>query len=235
MEFPKEPTPPHLRDGVKAGILTSIRHDVEHRGGRTARLLVAAGVVGVVGAVGVTLLVSRHPLGLHPPWHVAVFSAVWAGLLIVSLAISLLRLRTPSLPLAQAAAIGILGLGLAGICGAVCPDQHFLHWWAGTSIGASLLGGGGPALSAMCFGLLVTLFFGGVSALVLIGGSCEATIRPIFPAAMLLVLLAPGVALQSIDASWAVFGAWILGTGLGAYLGVAAGIRVHTLLSPDST
>jgi len=210
MESPKERISPHLRDGVKAGILASIKQDVEHRAGRTARLLVAAGVLGVVGAVGVTLLVSTHPLGHHPPWHVAVFSAVWAGLLIVSLAISLLGLKTPSLPLARAAAVGILGLGLAGICGAVCPDQHFLHWWS------------------------VTLFFGAVSAVVLIGRSGERSIRPIFPAGMLLVLLAPGIALQSFDTSWAVFGSWILGTGLGAYLGIAAGIRVRALLSSDS-
>lgn len=233
-ESPNERTPIYLREGVKEGVLASIRRDVWHRGGHTARLLVAAGVVGVVGAVGVTLLISTHPLGHHPPWHVAVFSAVWAGLLIVSLAISFLQLRTASFSLAQAAAVGILGLGLAGICGAICPDQHFLHWWAGTPVGAPLSQGGGPALSAMCFGLLITLFIGTVSAVLLIGRSRERSIRPIFPAAVLLVLLAPGVALQSFDTSWAVFWAWILGTGLGAYLGVAAGIRVRELFSSDS-
>jgi hypothetical protein len=234
MGSPKERTPVHLRDGIKEGILASIKQDVEHRGGRTARILIVAGVLGVVGAVGVTLLVSTHPFGHHPPWHVAVFSAVWAGLLIVSIAISLLRLNTPSLPLARAAAVGILGLGLAGICGIVCPDQHFLHWWSGTPIGASVSKGGGPALSAMCFGLVVTLFFGAVSAAVLLGRSRQMPIRPVFPAAMLLVLLAPGVALQSFDTSWLVFGGWLLGTGLGAYLGVSAGIQVRTLRSSNS-
>jgi hypothetical protein len=33
----------------------------------------------------------------------------------------------------------------------------------------------------------------------------ESPVRPLLPAAMLLALLAPGVALQSIDTSWAVF------------------------------
>jgi hypothetical protein len=233
MEPMDERTPSQLREGVKAGILATIKQDAEHRGGRTARLLIAAGVLGVVGAVGVTLLVSTHPLGHHPPWHVAVFSAVWAGLLIVSLAIRLLQLRTPSLPLAHAAAVGVLGLGLAGICGAVCPDQHFLHWWSGTSIGASLLEGGGLPLSAMCFGLIVTVFFGMVAAVVLIAPSREMPIRPILPATALLVLLAPGIALQSFDTSWVVFAAWMFGTGLGACVGVAAGIRVRELLSSD--
>ena len=229
----RERTPTHLRDGVKAGILATIKQDVEHRGGHTARLLVAAGMLGVGSAIGVTLLVSAHPLGDHPPWHIVVFSAVWAGLLIVSLAIYLLRLRTPSLLLADSAAVGILGLGLAGICGAVCPDQHFLHWWSDTPTGASLLNSGGLPLSAMCFGLVVTLFFGIVSAVVCIGHSRERPIRPILPATMLFVLLAPGVALQSYDTSWAVFAAWMLGTGLGAYVGVAAGIRVRQLLATD--
>ena len=230
MESSRTRAPNDVRDGVKAGILDSIKRDVEQRGGRTARLLVAAGVLGVVGAVGVTLLVSTHPFGHHPPWHVAIFSAVWTGLLIVSLAITFLQIRTPSLPLAHSAAIGILGLGLAGICGAICPDQHFLHWWSGTPIGAPLSKAGGPTLSAMCFGLVVTLFFGLVSSVVLVSRRRVGSMRPIYPAATLLVLLAPGVALQSFDTSWAVFGAWILGTGLGAYLGVSAGIQIRRLL-----
>lgn len=225
-----ERTPPELREGVKAGILASIQRDVEHRGGRTARLLVAAGVLGVVGAVGVTLLISGHPFGHHPPWHVAVFSAVWSGLLIVSLAIVFLQLRTPGLPLAHAASIGILGLGLAGICGALCPDQHFLHWWSETRVGAPLEGSAGQAVSAMCFGLVVTVVIGAVSAATtfrrLVGNPTGA----LLPAAMLFVMLAPGVALQSFDTSWAAFGAWLLGTGVGAYVGVAGGMRLRALL-----
>lgn len=230
MESSKERTPPHLHDGVKAGILESIKQDVEHRGGPTARRLVAAGVLGVVGALGVTRLVLSHPLGHHPPWHVAAFSTVWAGLLIVALAISILRLRTPSVPLAEAATVGIVGLGLAGICGAICSDQHFLHWWSDTSIGASTLDSGGPALSALCFGFVITLFIGAVSALMLISRRVGRPIRPILPAAMLLLLLAPGIALQSFDTSWSVFWAWMLGTGLGAYLGVVIGTRARELL-----
>ncbi|HPG28712.1 MAG TPA: hypothetical protein PLW10_23980, partial [Myxococcota bacterium] len=57
----RESTPPDLREGVRSGILASIKQDVERRGGRTARLLLAAGGVGVVGAVGIVLLISGHP------------------------------------------------------------------------------------------------------------------------------------------------------------------------------
>ena len=108
-----------------------------------------------------------------------------------------LQVRTPSLPLARAACVGVLGLGLAGICGAVCPDQHFLHWFSATGIGTTLESTAGSALSAMCLGGVTTLFFGGAAALVALGGSGRPPMRPLLPAAMLLLLLSPGVALQS--------------------------------------
>lgn len=225
-----EHSPPEVREGVRSGILSSIQHDVELRGGRTARLLVAAGLIGVLGAIGVTLLVSGHPFGHHPPWHVAVFSAIWAGLLVVSFAIAFLQVRTPSLPLARSAAVGILGLGLAGICGAVCPDQHFLGWWSATGIGAPLTQTGGPALSALCFGLLTTLFVGLVSAILMLGAALRP-VNPLLPAAVLFILLVPGVALQSVDASFGVATGWLAGTAAGAYLGVAGGVRARKLFS----
>jgi hypothetical protein len=220
-------TPKELREGVRSGILASIQRDIELRGGRTARLLAAAGLIGVSGAVGATLMISGHPFDHHPPWHVAVFASVWAGLLVVSLSLAFLQIRTPSLPLARAACVGILGLGIAGLCGAACPDQHFLHWWAVTGVGAGLASMGGLALSALCFGAVTTLFFGAVAAVVALGGKGRPPVRPLLPAGMLLLLLAPGVALQSVDTSWGVFLGWLLGTGGGAYLGVAGGIRLR--------
>jgi hypothetical protein len=223
-------TPQEVREGVRSGILATLERDVEKRGGRTARLLVAAGAIGVAGAVGVTLLVARHPFDHHPSWHVVVFGAAWAGLLVVSLALVFLQVRTPSLPLARSASAGILGLGLAGICGAACPDQHFLGWWSNTTLGSQLAQTGGPALGALCFGLLTSLGFGAAGAFLALGERRAPPVRPLLPAAMLLVLLAPGVALQSIGTSWGVFSSWILGTAAGAYVGVASGIRLRSLL-----
>ena len=223
-------TPPDLREGVRSGIATAIRRDVELRGGRTARLLAAAGVIGVVGGVGVTLLLSGHPFGHHPPWHVAVFSAVWAGLLVVSFAVVFLQIRTPSLPLARSAFVGILGLGLAGLCGALCPDPHFLVWWSSTGAGAGLAQMGGLALSALCFGVVTALFFAAVSASLLLGGPRQPPVRPIIPSMTLFVLLAPGVALQSVDTSLLSFVGWLGGTAAGAYLGVVAGIRSRAIM-----
>jgi hypothetical protein len=48
---------------------------------------------------------------------------------------------------------------------------------------------------------------------------------------MLLALLAPGIALQSIDTSWPVFWSWLLGSGAGGYAGVAGGGWLRSLLA----
>ncbi len=226
----EERTPPEVREGVRTGILASIRQDVEQRGSRTARFLLAAGVVGVIGAIGATLLLSGHPYHHHPPWHVTAFTTVWAGLLFVSFAIALLQVRTPTLPLARSATVGILGLGLAGICGALCPDQHFLHWWSATSVGQALTETAGLALSALCFGFVTTLVFGAAAAFAVLRDPARP-IGPLLPAAVLAVLLAPGVALQSVGTSAGVFIGWLLGSGAGAHLGVAGAIHVRALLA----
>ena len=226
-----ESTPPELREGIRSGVLGALKQDFELRGGRTARLLVAAGVLGVAGAVGITLLVSGHPFGHHPAWHVIVFSAVWAGLLVVSLSIALLQLRTPSLPLAQAVSVGIMGLGIAGICGALCPDQHFLHWWATTAIGSSVTVVAGPALAAACFGLVASLVVASLAAAIAPRDLRHPAPRPLLPAAMVLLMLAPGIALQSVDTSWGVFLGWLAGAALGSYAGVAGGLRLRSLVA----
>jgi len=227
-----EGTPPDLREGVRAGIVTSLERDLAQRGGRTARRLLVAGAVGVLGALGVTLLLSGHPYGHHPPWHAVLFGAVWTGLLVVALALVLLEVRTPSLPLARSAELATLGLGLAGLCGALCPDQHFLHWWSATAPGGRLAAAFGHAASALCFGFVTALVFGAGAALLRAGGRRAAGLRPLLPAAMLVVLLAPGVALQSIGTSWAVFASWLIGSAAGAWAGVAGGIRLRRRLAP---
>lgn len=192
-----------------------------------------AGVVGVLGAIGATLLVATHPFGHHPSWHVVIVSTVWSGLLIVSFAVVFLKIRTPSLPLARSALVGILGLGLAGICGAVCPDQHFLHWFAEGGVGGPISQAGGMAVGALCFGLMTTFVFGGLSAFLVIVDSDHQSNEPWIPAGILLVLLLPGVALQSVDTSFGVFAGWLVGTALGAYFGVAGGMRARDLLAPQ--
>lgn len=225
-----ERTPADVREGVRSGILASIRQDVEMRGGHTARLLVAAGTIGALGAIGLTRMLTDHPFGHHPSWHLVVFTAVWASVLVVSLALVFLQVRSPSLPLSYAASVGILGLGIAGICGSFCPDPHFLTWWSGTRMGMSLSQLGGLALCALCFGLIATFFVGTVSALIVPRARSRCT-GILLPAAMLTMLLMPGVALQSVDTSGRVLAAWLLGTAVGACLGVASGLRIRSIVT----
>ena len=227
----KERTPAELREGVRSGILAALDRDAELRGGQTARLLIAAGALGVFGAIGMIRMLSGHPYGHHPAWHVVVFAALWSGVLVVALALILLRVRTPSLPLARAACIGILGLGFAGICSGFCPDQHFLDWWSSTRAGGALGAIGGLPISALCFGAVTTIVFGAAAAVVAPEGRPRSPLRPPLPAAMLLILLAPGVALQSFGTSWIVFTSWMLGTAIGAYFGVSIGFAVRARMA----
>ena len=216
--------PADLREGVRSGIVDALRRDTELRGPRTARRLLAAGALGIFGAVGVMLMISGHPYGHHPPWHAVLFAAIWSGFLVVAIALALLEVRTPSLPLARAACVGIVGLGIAGACSALCPDPHFLEWWASTSPGRQLESIGGVPLSVLCFGAVTTAVFGiGAAAGVLRG----TAIRPLLPAAVLVALLSPGIALQSFGTSWSAFAAWMLGACAGAYAGIALGIAIR--------
>jgi hypothetical protein len=223
-------TPGEVREGVRAGIRAVLADDVERRGGRTAGRLAAAGAIGVVGALGTTLFLSGHPFDHHPPWHVLFFVALSAGLLVVSVALALLEVRTPSLPLARSAQVAILGLGLAGICGALCPDPHFLAWWATTGPGSRIRDIAGLAVSAACFGLVATAVFGAIAAFAALRRTSALPITPLLPAVMLLMLLAPAIALQSVGTSWDVFAAWLLGSAAGGYAGVAGGVRLRTLV-----
>ena len=226
-----ERVPSMVRESVRRGIFEAIQQDVELRGGRTAHLLLMAAALGVAGAVGVTALVSGHPFDHQPPWHVTVVSSVWAGLLFVSFAVVLLGVRTPRLQLAKSAAVGILGLGVAGLCGVACPDPHFLSWWSTTSVGDAAARAGGLAPSAFCLGLLSTAGFATVAAFVVLGPAGWDRSTRLLSAAFLVLLLLPGVALQSVETSWLTFAAWAFGTGAGSIVGVGLGHHARARLA----
>jgi hypothetical protein len=177
-------TPAELREGVRAGILGALRGDVEPAAG-ALRACSSGGRDRSRGALGATLLVAVHPFDHHPTWHVATFSALWAGLLVVALAIALLQVRTPSLPLARSAAVGLVGLGIAGLCGAACPDGHFLDWWSSTPLGPDRRVGRAraecPLLRARHDRRL-----GAGSALVVSNPGARLRMRPLLPALMRL-------------------------------------------------
>jgi hypothetical protein len=216
---------------VRAGVLHALAQDFELIGARTLHRLLAAGVLGVVGALGITLLVSGHPFGRHPPWHVLIFSTIWAGLLIVSLSLVFLRIRTPSLPIGRSAAVGVLGLGLAGLCSVVCPDRHFLNWWNGTELGAWVMTWGNLPASALCFGLLTASFFGVVSGFLILRERGHGAWAWALPAGFLFLLLEPGVILQSVGTSPGAPVGWTIGSGAGSQVGVACGIVFRASLA----
>jgi hypothetical protein len=229
-------TPQELRKGVREGILTALGRDTELRGARTARRLVSAGFVGVAGAIGAMALVLEHPYGHHPHWHEFIFTAIWTGLLIVSLALVFLQLRTPSLPIGRAAAVGLLTLGVAGVCSLLCPDRHVMQWWLESTPGTWLATRTIAPLSALCFGLGTTFGFASIGAALLLSRSPSHVSIRALAASMILLLLLPGLILESVGLGASVFAGWIAGTAIGGYAGVVAGIALrrglHGLLSP---
>ncbi|RIL07209.1 MAG: hypothetical protein DCC71_03680 [Proteobacteria bacterium] len=204
-----------------------MRRDFELRSKRTFLLLVLAGAVGVAGALGGTWLVADHPFSHHASWSVAAFSTLWAGLLVVSLALGLLRVRTQSFPLARAALLGLIGLGIAGAFGTACPDPHFLVWWTSTRFRDQLATTAGLHGSALCLGVVATFLFAAMAAVLASGTEGTTAFASILPAVMLLLLLSPAIALQSVGLPLRVGVFWLVGTAVGSLFGVTAGMHVR--------
>jgi hypothetical protein len=221
-------TPEALREGVRSALGNAIASDADRRGGRTGLRLVLSGMLGVAGALAVTWLVAAHPMGHHPSWHLGFFSTSWAGLLVVVLALGLLDVRTPRWPIAQAARTGVLALVIAGLCAYACPDQHFLRWWDGTQLGGWLTRETGATCSAFCLGLIASAAFAFLAALPTLPRKPPALRCAALTAAIIALLLAPGVALQTTDAAPALFAAWLGGIALGSLAGVIASIGLRT-------
>jgi hypothetical protein len=80
---------------------------------------------------------------------------------------------------------------------------------------------------------LGTLLVGAVAAFVVLGAAQrQRRVPTLLPAALLLMLLSPGVALQSVGTSLGVFAGFLLGTAAGCYAGIAAGSRLRARLRP---
>ena len=222
--------PAELRKGVREGILAALAQDVEQRGVRTAGRLVSAGLAGVAGAIGAMLLVSTHPFGQHPRWVEMVVSTVWAGLLVVSLSLLLLQVRTPGLPIARAAAVGLGSLSLAAICSLLCPDPYVLSWWLATGPGSALVQRSSVSGAALCFGFATTFGFAAIPALLLLDHSASRPPARALAAVFPSLLLAPGLVLESVGLGLGVLAAWLGGAIAGAFAGVSAGVGLRALL-----
>lgn len=220
-----ERTPPTTREEVRGGILAALDREEQRRGGAAARRLAGAGAAGVTAAVALTLLFSHGSSGREASWHLAACSAVWAGLLVEGFAFVLLRIRTSRVALAPSVALALIGLGLAAAMKVVCPDLQLLSWWASTGAGSRaelLMGAPG---SAFCLGISSAALLGGAAWIVLAARGRQLR-GAVVPALALSALLLPAIALQTPDIAWNLGLAWAAGSGLGAYLGIAAAIRV---------
>lgn len=214
--------PGSARQGVRDRILADLEREDRQRGTWAAKRLAVAGAAGVSAAIALLLLFGESPSEANDHSHLALCGAAWAGLLAISFAFVLMRVRTPRLPLAHAAALALVGLVLAALMGLCCPEPHFLAWWESTSLGRTCRMSLGAAGSALCFGFVSTLLIAFGAAL---SSSWRGTSRPgtLLAALALWLLLVPAVLLQTLAISIGVFAAWATGAAAGSYLGVASG------------
>lgn len=220
--FERGETPAATREGVREGILAALEREEFRTGGWAARRLALAGAAGVSAAVALTMLFSSESPGAAPAWHLAVCSAVWAGLLVEAFAFVLLRIRTRRVPVGRAFALGLVGLGLAALMRVACPDLQLLRGWTSTSVGraADLLMG--ASASAFCLGTCTAGALG-LAARVVVGTRGRPLPGEFAPTVALSLLLLPAVALQSTGLPLEIALAWAAGTVLGSYVGIGAG------------
>ena len=209
-EQPLQSSPDWLREGVRQGVLDALALDPDRTSAATVGRLAAAGALGLAGSMGAIALFSGHSHAAGHGWPLALCAAAWTGLLVESFALVLLRIRAPRLPLRHAAALAIVGLGLAAILGVICPDPHYLEWWMSTSVGGAFAMHTGTSVSALCLGLCSALLVG-------IGASLIVTLRGIrfgsvpLPATFLVLLVWPAVILQSAGSPASTFVSWSSG------------------------
>ena len=120
-------------------------------------------------------------------------------------------------------------MGIAGLCCAICPDSNCLDWWSKTALSEALTAAGGFGFSAVCFGFATSVIFGTGAALLAPDGG-RGSLPPLLPAIMMVLLLAPGLILQAFGTTWLALAGWVLGTTLGAYVGVWIGLATRARL-----
>lgn len=211
-----------LRDELRRAIVDALALELDRSSTRTVGLLAAAGALGVAGALGSVALFSVDFFGNGHGWTLAFCAAVWAGLLVACLAVTLLRLRIQWIPLNESCALAVLGLVLAAFLAGLRPDSDHRQWWNSTLLGSLLLRHAGTGTGTLCLGACPALLigFGATLILSLRNVSLRGTL---LPGLLLFLMLLPAVALQCAEASLWVFVWWSVGLLTGSVAGVALG------------
>jgi hypothetical protein len=217
-----------IREGVRQGVRDALAADVDRTSAGTAARLTAAGVLGLGAAAAVVTLFSRGSPEHVDRLQLALCAVAWSGVLVIAFALILLRVGSRRLPLADAATLGVLGLGLAALLTFVCPDPRIMEWWMTTPLGRVAEAKLGVGASALCLGLCTALVSGaGASLFFAFRGRTLGGVH--LPALLLFLMLWPAVVVQSLGGSASSFAAWSVGLAAGAWAGVALGLGISRL------
>ena len=217
-----------VREGVRLGVRDALAAEVDRTAGATAARVATAGVLGFLAAtalVGILLSSASQQPGVL--W-LTVCTAVWTTLLVVAFALVLLRVGTPRRPIADAAALGLVGLGVVTLLGFVCPDPMLFLGLIERLLGGMPEGHAAALASSLCLGLCVALIAGaGASLALLLRG--RAWGAPWISAAAIFALLWPAVLVRSSELAASRLAGWSLGLALGSLVGVGLGLLVRAV------
>lgn len=216
------------REAVRLGVRDALAREVDFTSRKTALRVSAAGGLGF--ATAVTAIGLFAPGGsTTDPVHFAVCAVAWSSLVVVLFALGMLRIGTPRLPLAESALLALIGLALAAVLGAVCPNPQMLMWWMETAFGRWATNALGLEASSLCMGLCLALVAGAGAAVLV---SVRAAGRPsiFLPALLLFFAIWPSVIVQSMGESGMTLASWSVGLAIGACFGVAAGTLARRIV-----
>jgi len=208
-----------VREGVRLGVHAALAEEVDRTNAATAMRLVGAGVLGLASASAAVALFSRGSPEHVDRLHLAVCAAVWSSVLVIAFAFVLLRVGSKRLPVAEAAALALVGLGLAALFGAAGPRPQMLMWWMDTPVGHAAAASLGVDASTLCFGVCLSLLAGAGATVVFALRGLPLPRLPL-SALLLFVLVWPVVAVQSLGSSLATLASWSIGLALGSGMGL---------------
>lgn len=220
-------TPPGRREAVLAQIAALL--EAEKAAGFDLRKVTLSFISGIALAfLGMGSLNRQVDLRAFSAFGVSSCAVLWSGLFVGAFYLILGRYRLGGIPLSPIASIGAASAGLLLVGTAFCPKLEFLQLWLASLPGRLLADLGGAGLSTCAFGALFALAPSFLAALYfgrkLHGPPWKESV---LASGAIVLLLAPGLALQCSRLRLALAALLVAGVILGSLGGTLAALRLQ--------